>query len=96
MHQEPDIDIGRERLFFLAFSRVASHQRCSTLQDLIDSPTVILRTWAHRNPITGNRGGLALGSLRIRNRSDQILLAIANKNITLAALDPLNPPRNAP
>ena len=91
MDQEPHINIGRQRLFLFALAGVSPDERRSTVQDLVDPPTIVFVARTDRHPISGNWGGLVLGSLGIRNRSNDVSLLVSDENITFASLNPLDP-----
>ncbi len=95
MDQEPHIDICGQGLFLFTLAGVSPDERRATVQDLVDPPTTVFIPRTDRHPISGDWGGVVLGSLGIRNRSNNVSFVVSDGNITFTSLNPLDPPGDA-
>ncbi len=83
VHQEDNIDVGRQRLLLFTFSRITAHERGSAGQYRGDSP-IALAVAYDLNPIARHRRHGRLCTLRIRLSADD---AFGGDHITLTAFD---------
>jgi DMSO/TMAO reductase YedYZ molybdopterin-dependent catalytic subunit len=82
VHEKDDVDVGRQRLLFLALTWVSSNECGATLEDRLDRPGAVVFT--NRHPIAGDRSERRLRPLRIGHRTDDPGL---DHDIGLSALD---------
>lgn len=83
VHEEDDVDVGRQRLLFFAFARVAPHKLGPARKDRGNSPVALVID-DDFDPVTGHRRHGRLGALGVRLCPDE---AIGGDYVAFASLD---------